>query len=140
MYYSLFPSHVNKNLSKLLYLSKLEKSTKYDYAFLGLGASNSLLIVQLYELGLLKNKTLAIIEPDAKSSNDKTFCFWATPAEVEAMGVADLVDYHWTSLQVAGMNPSSLNGLMYFHVSIINLYENVKHKRSDLGSTVRLVI
>ena len=123
----------------MLYLSKLENAITYDYAFLGLGASNSLLILQLNELGLLKNKTLAIIEPDHKLSNDKTFCFWATPAEAEQMGVTDLVDYQWTSLQVAGMKPSSLNGLMYYHVSSINLYEKIKHIINDLGSSVNWV-
>ena len=123
----------------MLYLSKLENATTYDYAFLGLGASNSLLILQLNELGLLKNKTLAIIEPDHKLSNDKTFCFWATPKEVEQMGVSDLVDYQWTSLQVAGMKPSSLNGLIYYHVSSINLYEKIKQIINDLGSSVNWV-
>ena len=83
---------LNKFSFNLLYLSKLENETTYDYAFLGLGASNSLLILQLNELGLLKNKTLAIIEPEHKLSNDKTFCFWATPPEVEQMGMSELVD------------------------------------------------
>ncbi|MDA8628772.1 beta-carotene 15,15'-dioxygenase, Brp/Blh family [Bacteroidia bacterium] len=117
----------------------MENATTYNYAFLGLGASNSLLILQLNELGLLKNKTLAIIEPDHKLSNDKTFCFWATPPEVEQMGMSELVDYQWTSLQVAGMKPSSLNGLIYYHVSSINLYEKIKQIINDLGSSVNWV-
>ena len=54
--------------------------------------------------------------------------------EVEQMGMSELVDYQWTSLQVAGMKPSSLNGLIYYHVSMRDL------ERDNFVTTVRFFI
>ena len=54
-------------------------NTIYDFVFVGLGASNSLILLSLIQKGLHKNKQIAIFETESKSKNDKTYCFWAGP-------------------------------------------------------------
>jgi hypothetical protein len=58
-----------------------EQNSTYDFVFIGLGASNSLILISLIQKGLTKNKKIAIFEPDGKTNNDKTYCFWANPKD-----------------------------------------------------------
>ena len=48
----------------------------YDYIIVGGGAAGLSLAYQLIH-SLLGNRTILIIEPDAKDRNDRTFCFWS---------------------------------------------------------------
>jgi hypothetical protein len=48
----------------------------YDIALIGLGASNSLLLLELHERGLLQDLDVLILESESKWKNDKTYCFW----------------------------------------------------------------
>ena len=59
----------------------IEKSKVYDFLFIGLGASNSLILLSLLKKKCLLNKEVAIIEADDKDTNDKTYCFWAAPSD-----------------------------------------------------------
>jgi lycopene beta-cyclase len=49
---------------------------KYDYAILGGGAAGLSLALQLSS-SPLKNKSILIVEKDAKNTNDRTWCFWS---------------------------------------------------------------
>ncbi len=51
-----------------------EQNSTYDFVFIGLGASNSLILISLIQKGLTKNKKNAVLEPDSKTNNDKTYC------------------------------------------------------------------
>ena len=62
-----------------------------DYVFIGLGAANSLILRQMYHQGLLIDASMAIIDPDEKLLNDKTFCFWATEQELQDLGLTSLI-------------------------------------------------
>jgi lycopene beta-cyclase len=48
---------------------------KYDYAILGGGAAGLSLALELVS-SPLKNKSILIVEKDAKNTNDRTWCFW----------------------------------------------------------------
>jgi lycopene beta-cyclase len=54
---------------------------KYDYIFCGVGASASLLFLNLYKDDLLKDKKVLLIDQEQKINRDKTFCFWSTDDE-----------------------------------------------------------
>ena len=47
----------------------------YDFAILGGGAAGLSLALELVK-GPLENKSILIVEKDAKDSNDRTWCFW----------------------------------------------------------------
>ena len=47
----------------------------YDFVFVGMGASNSLILISLIKNGLITDKKVAVLELDNKAKNDKTYCF-----------------------------------------------------------------
>ncbi|MEM7297182.1 MAG: lycopene cyclase family protein [Bacteroidota bacterium] len=49
---------------------------QYDYAFVGAGAAGLQLILKMIQDPFFKEKTILILEKDAKDSNDRTWCFW----------------------------------------------------------------
>jgi len=99
---------------------------EFDYLFIGLGAANCLLILRLYENGLLIGKTIAIIEPESKSTNDRTFCFWATEDELSELHLKPLVSYSWNYIEIGGIAKQGIKPLRYFHVKGIDLYNETK--------------
>jgi lycopene beta-cyclase len=49
---------------------------KYDYIIAGAGAAGLSLIMHMLESNVLQNKTVLILEKDAKQTNDRTWSFW----------------------------------------------------------------
>ncbi len=105
---------------------KYNSTLKFDFLFIGLGAANCLLILRLHENGLLNGKTIAIIEPDGKTTNDRTFCFWATEQELFKLKLNTLVSYSWSNIEISGIAKQPINPLHYFHVKGIDLYHAAK--------------
>ncbi len=108
-----------------------ELSNKFDFLFVGLGASNCLLILRLHENGILNDKTFAVIEPNSKSINDKTFCFWATEEELLRLKLNTLVSKSWDCLEIGGIAKQVINPLRYYYVKSIDLYNNTKDVLND---------
>jgi len=48
---------------------------KYDYIFIGTGASASLLMLALHRRDLFIDAQVLLIDQEKKNKNDKTFCF-----------------------------------------------------------------
>jgi len=107
---------------------------EYDFLFVGLGAANCLLIISLYNNGLLKGKTIAIIEPESKSTNDRTFCFWATDDELAKLNLKTLVSYSWDVIEIRGITKQQIKPLHYFHVKGIDLYIKAKNILNDYNA------
>jgi lycopene beta-cyclase len=70
---------------------------KFDYVITGAGAAGLSLAVHLINSGLLRNRTLAIIEKEKKDTNDRTWCFW----EMESGPFEKMVFRSWDRLMVA---------------------------------------
>jgi lycopene beta-cyclase len=98
----------------------------YDFTFLGMGCGNSLLLLELERKGLLKDKKILVLEPDAKVSNDRTFCFWMKPETLEERGLRDMVRDEWTKVIVANNSPQELKDSKYYHIQGIALYEKTR--------------
>jgi lycopene beta-cyclase len=98
----------------------------YDLLFIGLGAANSLLILSLYKKGLLDGKTIAIIEPSNKLTNDKTFCFWSTKEELFSLNLEKLVSFSWEHIEITGISKQNIQPLKYYHVKGIDLSHKTK--------------
>ena len=60
----------------------MQMSRTFDYIILGGGASGLSLAMRLVQQPALQTKSIAIVERDAKESNDRTWCFWATSAGI----------------------------------------------------------
>lgn len=102
-------------------------SKKFDYLFVGLGASNCLLILRLHENGMLNGKTIAIIEPSSKNTNDKTFCIWASEEELLRLKLDKLVCKSWDVIEIGGIAKQDINPLKYHYVKSIDLYNLTKN-------------
>ena len=50
----------------------------YDYIITGMGCAGLSMAVHMNKAGLLKDKTLLMIDKDPKRVNDRTWCFWET--------------------------------------------------------------
>lgn len=101
------------------------RKEEIEYLFIGLGAANCLLILELEKEGLLADSRFLIIESHFKNKKDKTFCFWSTEEEVSKIIPANLIDKNWGSVQINGQT-KSLSPLNYYHVSSLTLYENTQ--------------
>lgn len=93
-----------------------------DYLFAGAGASATLLLMSLERRGMLTGKNIVILDPDPKTENDKTYCFWCNPHESPALECRPLISHEWTKVSVNRKEPESLSPLKYFHLASIDLY------------------
>lgn len=101
-------------------------SSVYDFLFIGLGAANSLMILSLYKNGLLDGKTIAIIEPSGKLTDEKTFCFWSTKEELFTLNLEELVSYSWQQIEITGIIKQNIKPLSYYHIKGTDLTNKTK--------------
>jgi len=94
----------------------------YDFVFIGLGASNSLLLKSISEQPKLRNKKIAIIESDNKNTNDKTYCFWAEPKDSIVKELSPLIRYKYESIVINRLPKQQINDHPYHYISSIDLY------------------
>ncbi len=99
----------------------------FDFLFIGLGAANCLLILRLHENNLLLGKTVGIIEPNSKKTNDRTFCFWSTEEELLNLKLKSLISYSWDCIEISGITKQEIKPLHYYHVKGIDLYNETKN-------------
>lgn len=52
------------------------QATQYDYIFLGAGCSSLSIIMRMINSTSLVDKKILIIDKEAKTKNDRTWCFW----------------------------------------------------------------
>ncbi|MFM7386838.1 MAG: lycopene cyclase family protein, partial [Bacteroidota bacterium] len=96
----------------------------FDYAFIGLGCGNALVLLELEERGLLRGKRILVIEPANKRQNDRTFCFWMEPQQVNSSFLSSLIEHEWKNVNV-GNSIQSLDTLSYYRISGLALNESV---------------
>ncbi len=100
--------------------------SKFDYLFAGAGASTTLLLMSMEKRGMLYNKSIAIIDPDDKSKNDKTYCFWAKHDDDISIACKDLISYRWNKIIVNKNIEESLEPLEYLHITGQDVYTELK--------------
>ena len=98
----------------------------FDLVFVGLGCANSLLLLSLYRQNKLQHLRIAILEPDSKTRNDRTFCFWATDEEIGRYHLQDLISKSWTDCIAGTRQAQSIAPYRYHHISGIDLYNKTR--------------
>ena len=93
-----------------------------DFTFIGMGASNCLILKSLIEHGQLKHKNIAIIESDSKTTNDKTYCFWATPDESIIGELKPLISHQYQAIEINQLPKQNIIKQPYFYIKSIDLY------------------
>jgi lycopene beta-cyclase len=91
-----------------------------------MGCANSLLLHALHRNGLLENSRLLVIDPEPKTTNDRTFCFWLSPEELHANGLESLVEHSWDQVICNDQAPQQLQHKRYYYLSSAALYAHAK--------------
>lgn len=94
----------------------------YDYAFIGTGCANSLILLELDRAGLLAQKRILVYEPEQKKGNDRTFCFWLEPNVLKDAGLEQLVSHSWSKVKCNEETPQLLAGKRYYYLRAEALY------------------
>ena len=106
-------------------------NTVYDFLFVGLGASNSLILLSLVQKGLHKNKRIAVFEADSKSKNDKTYCFWAGPDDAIVRDLFPIISHRYNAIQVSQSAPQNIVKQPYQYIRSIDLYDYTLKKLNE---------
>jgi lycopene beta-cyclase len=104
---------------------------KLDYIFVGSGTSATLLLMSMEKNGLLTDKKIGIIDPDEKSINDKTFCFWISNNEKSTLLCAPLISKEWNRFRRQNGTFDEEQSLSYNMVRSSDLYAEMKRIISD---------
>lgn len=110
---------------------------QYDYLFAGAGASTTLLLMSMEKKGMLINKNIAIIDPDNKSKNDKTYCFWAKKDEPISIDCNHLISHRWNKIIVNQNIDESIHPLEYIHIKGQEVYAEL-NRIIDKFNIIRL--
>ncbi|MBC7696298.1 MAG: beta-carotene 15,15'-dioxygenase, Brp/Blh family [Burkholderiales bacterium] len=103
---------------------KKEKCINYDYAFIGLGAGNSLILLSLIQKGLHSNKKIIVFETESKNINDKTFCFWSRPNESIVADLSPIISHRFNAIKVNQSFPQKIDLQPYHYIRSIDLYNH----------------
>ncbi|MBU3680854.1 MAG: lycopene cyclase [Flavobacterium sp.] len=68
----------------------------YNYIFTGSGLSALMTVYQLILSGKCKDKTILLLDENAKRSNDRTWCFWNNTAQFD-----EIISKKWNSTRFA---------------------------------------
>lgn len=94
----------------------------FDYVFVGMGASNSLILISLIKNGLVKNKKVAVLELDSKAKNDKTYCFWAAPDEPIVSELSSIISFKFSNIRINGSKVQAIDTCPYHYIRSVDLY------------------
>ena len=104
----------------------MQGQKKYDYIFVGFGASSCILVHELSRKGLLKNKSILAIDPSEKKVNDKTYCFWAGEDDEITKDFAPLASHSWSKVAIDQHPAQRISPLTYYHINSLDLYNAAK--------------
>lgn len=96
----------------------------FDLLFIGLGASNSLILLELIKNELIQDKKVLIIESDNKSINDKTYCFWASKDDSIIKDLSAIISFQFEMIKVNDSMTQNIKDQPYFYIRSIDLYNH----------------
>lgn len=98
----------------------------YDYVFIGMGASNGLMLLEFIKRGYQHTKRIAVIEKAQKNTNDKTYCFWSTPNEPIVKDLSAIISYQYHFVQTNATKVQSIQDQPYYCIKSIDFYNLVQ--------------
>ena len=100
----------------------------YDYLIVGGGAAGLSLAYQLIH-SLLGDRSILIIEPDAKDRNDRTFCFWSN----RPMPFDDIAYRAWRRVRLVNEDSASAIDLRDYQYEMIRGLDFYQFVRDELA-------
>ncbi len=98
------------------------RDTPYDYVFIGMGASNGLMLLEFINRGYQHTKRIAVIEKAQKNTNDKTYCFWSSPDASIVKDLSSIISYQYQFVQTNATKVQSVQDQPYYCIRSIDFY------------------
>ena len=98
----------------------------YDYVFIGMGASNGLMLLEFIKRGYHQTKRIAVIEPQQKNTNDKTYCFWSSPNDTIVKDLSSIISHQYQFVETNNNKVQSIQYQPYYCIKSIDFY-NLLH-------------
>lgn len=98
------------------------RDTPYDYVFIGMGASNGLMLLEFIKRGYQHTKRIAVIEKVQKNTNDKTYCFWSSPDASIVKDLSSIISYQYQFVQTNATKVQSIQDQPYHCIRSIDFY------------------
>ncbi len=98
---------------------------RYDVILIGAGGAGMCLLHAMQHSGYLDDTSLLVLEPDAKTDNDRTWCFWADDVDPILAGPGRQASHSWHYAE-AGGRLHKLHPYRYHHLRSADLYRQVK--------------
>ena len=98
------------------------RDTPYDYVFIGMGASNGLMLLEFIKRGYQHTKRIAVIEKAQKNTNDKTYCFWSSPDASIVKDLSSIISYQYQFVQTNATKVQSIQDQPYHCIRSIDFY------------------
>jgi lycopene beta-cyclase len=99
----------------------------YDCVFIGMGASNGLMLLEFIKRGYHQTKRIAVIEPQQKNKNDKTYCFWSSPNDTIVKDLSSIISHQYQFVQTNNNKVQSIQDQPYYCIKSIDFY-NLVHE------------
>ncbi len=97
-----------------------------DAIFLGAGGAGLLLLHELHQKGWLANRKVVVVEPDAKNTNDRTWCFWSDGSDALGQQHQSLVSHSWENVFNGIDRTESLSPYRYSQIRSADFYAAMK--------------
>ncbi len=96
----------------------------YDFVFIGAGLANLSLLYRMQASEYFKSKSIAIVEPDSKTKNDRTWCFWSTQNPIYEKAVQK----QWSEMSFKRNDQrwtQNINPYQYYYIQGSDFYQEV---------------
>lgn len=103
----------------------LEEGTSYDTIVIGAGGAGMCLLLAMHEQGYLHDRSVLILEPSQKNTDDRTWCFWAKSGDAILSSLGVIVSNSW-SYAWSEDKRHALQPYQYFHLRSSDFYAYVK--------------
>jgi len=110
----------------LITLDYLEDN-HYDAIFIGAGGAGLMLLHALHIKGWMTNRKVLVIEPDAKNTNDRTWCFWSDGTDTLWQQHQSLISHSWENVFNGIDCIESLSPYRYSQIRSADFYAAMKH-------------
>ncbi len=107
----------------MLAMPAFAEHTKADYLFAGAGASTALLLLSMERRGLLKGKSVVVLDPNPEALKHKTFCFWVSDSDILVDRCKNLISNEWNNLRIDRKPAEAMGLLKYRRVSGPDLHK-----------------
>lgn len=106
----------------------------FDIIIAGFGCAGMSLIYHLMESSL-RDKSILIIEPDNKTANDRTWCYWSISPHPIHPNAGQV--HYWEKIKFLKNEQtisSNIAPLKYYHLKSSDFYKHIKSKVSNLSN------